>query len=411
MPADSAPVADRRIALALLVVALAGRFLLPAANVLPSAPDQRSYEAVAESIARGEGFSMNGRPTAFRPPTYPFFLAALHAVGLGAHRAVAFVQGALAAAVAPALFLWLRSRTGRPAAAAAGAVHAVHPVDLPVSAFILTEAVGTVLLFLLVVLLDRAWRSGRDRDWAAAGLAGGVLAYQTMITLLALPLAAAAAVAVRRDRRTLRAAAVALAAFLLLPAAWTARNRLVLGAATPVREYGFASLLWETTEWDFRTLPNPYEPGFAAIERVVADLMRERGMEGMKAELWDRAVENMTRHPVRTAGRFGRAIALAWFEIPGAMKSLDPYPALRWGMAAFHWAVLFAAWTGFLVAARDGRLAPLGFPLAAVLYFSLFLTPLLPIPRYLVPVHPYVAAFAGVGLAAAYGPRKDPEAA
>jgi len=40
--------------------------------------DAQSYHLLAESILRGQGLERDGQPTAFRPPVYPIFLAALY---------------------------------------------------------------------------------------------------------------------------------------------------------------------------------------------------------------------------------------------------------------------------------------------------------------------------------------------
>src|SRR5437868_6439791 len=37
--------------------------------------DPDNYLPLARSLALGEGFALNGRPTAYRPPLYPFWLA------------------------------------------------------------------------------------------------------------------------------------------------------------------------------------------------------------------------------------------------------------------------------------------------------------------------------------------------
>jgi 4-amino-4-deoxy-L-arabinose transferase-like glycosyltransferase len=71
-----------RIAAALLLAALVIRVA-----VVLATPDQTlihdaiDYDLHAASIAAGDGFALSyGRPTAFRPPAYPIFLAGVYAV-------------------------------------------------------------------------------------------------------------------------------------------------------------------------------------------------------------------------------------------------------------------------------------------------------------------------------------------
>ena len=71
-----------RIALALLVGALIIRvaFVLATPNYA-LVHDALDYQRHAVSIADGHGFALSyGRPTAFRPPAYPIFLAAVYLV-------------------------------------------------------------------------------------------------------------------------------------------------------------------------------------------------------------------------------------------------------------------------------------------------------------------------------------------
>src|SRR5260370_20781721 len=61
---------------------IARLFLLMISGNLPIGPlsgvgDQDRYQTLADNLFEGRGFTYAGQPTAFRPPLYPMFLAAM----------------------------------------------------------------------------------------------------------------------------------------------------------------------------------------------------------------------------------------------------------------------------------------------------------------------------------------------
>ncbi len=46
----------------------------------PLISDDKDYDAIARSLAHGDGFKLDGNPTAYRLPAYPLLLAASYAV-------------------------------------------------------------------------------------------------------------------------------------------------------------------------------------------------------------------------------------------------------------------------------------------------------------------------------------------
>ncbi|MBX6316456.1 MAG: dolichyl-phosphate-mannose-protein mannosyltransferase, partial [Isosphaeraceae bacterium] len=75
------PPSDRFALAAVLALAIAARLavMVPAAGRPLGDPD--NYLPLARALAEGRGFTLDGRPTAYRPPLYPLVLAPL--IGLG----------------------------------------------------------------------------------------------------------------------------------------------------------------------------------------------------------------------------------------------------------------------------------------------------------------------------------------
>lgn len=138
--------------------------------------DTGAYVLLAQNLAAGKGYAYAGQPTAYRPPVYPFFLAASMRV-FGAHAIAAvrwlqFFVGLLTA--------WLCSATagmifGRAAMRPALALALIFPTLVIMTGEILTEALATlasaVFLYLLVRFREKASWGGLAALAAVVGLA------------------------------------------------------------------------------------------------------------------------------------------------------------------------------------------------------------------------------------------------
>ena len=272
-----APVAA---ALGLRVVALvAPRCVLAYVDATPGLPllhDARDYDGHARSIARGEGYSAlsYGRPTAFRPPGYPYL----------ARRRLR-VAGVEAAARDERVRGWRRrgrrdlarraDRADRGAALGARvalvalALGAVYVPLILVGGAVMSEPLFVVLM----LARDRGDRVRCTRAryrWALlAGVLGG-LAILTRANGIVLLLPA-------RDRRLGAPGGVAragrppvllVAVALLTVAPWTIRNAVVLDSFVPVTTQ-LGSALAGTYNDEARA--DDAEPGVVAELKHVAD--------------------------------------------------------------------------------------------------------------------------------------------
>jgi 4-amino-4-deoxy-L-arabinose transferase-like glycosyltransferase len=201
--------------------------LAPVARRPPDDPD--NYLPLARSLAEGRGFSLKGRPTAYRPPLYPLVLAPLVAAFgpapaapiLGLHLVLGVGTVSLTALAARR---WgLSSARGL----AAAAIVACDPVLVVQARAVMTETLAAFLLAAaLAALAEPSWRGA-----ALGGLAFGLSALCRPSTLPAAALAALALVARGPGPlagRVARALALALATVAPL-APWAWRNARALG--------------------------------------------------------------------------------------------------------------------------------------------------------------------------------------
>jgi 4-amino-4-deoxy-L-arabinose transferase-like glycosyltransferase len=207
--------------------------------------DARDYDFHARSIASGDGFSkqLTGKPTAFRPPGYPYLLGGAYRL-FGVERSVdadrihvarmlGAVLGALGVALIGALALQLLGRT---AALVAMALAAVYVPSILVTEAIMSEQLFVVLLLAALVTAIHQRRSAHPYAFA---LLAGVLAGLAVLTranglVLLIPLILAVWAAPRRSWRSLGPPAVLVAVALAVVAPWTIRNAVELHAFVPV---------------------------------------------------------------------------------------------------------------------------------------------------------------------------------
>lgn len=214
------------------------------------ASDSLLYLRLAESLRSGQGFSLDGHPTAFVGPVYPLFLAVLGPLGTDP-LAVGTIQSALGAAtaclvaaIAARVAVALPAARGiRPesAAALAGCTCALYPHFVFWTGYLLTETLFAFLMASSVFGTMSAVAERRGRVAFGAGLLSALAAlarppYLAVGTVLILwmPLVGA--------RRQVRwPLAVLFATGLALPmAAWTVRNVVELGGpVVTTTESGF----------------------------------------------------------------------------------------------------------------------------------------------------------------------------
>jgi 4-amino-4-deoxy-L-arabinose transferase-like glycosyltransferase len=239
-----------RLAWVVLAVALILRVALVLATFdTPTTLDPADFSRTALSIAQGHGYPSSNRapddgPSAFRPPAYPAFLAAIYAVAGQEAPPAGRIAGAVLGTVAVGLIGLIAARLwGRRVGMLALGIGAVAPPLIVLSTTLVSEVLFVPLMLAAVLCALEARRSPHPLRWAlATGLVLGVAELtRTNALVLVPPLAFAVWSASRRPAarrrwqlRPLLAPAVLIAAAVLTVAPWTIRNWLVLHAFVPV---------------------------------------------------------------------------------------------------------------------------------------------------------------------------------
>lgn len=342
-------------------------------------------------LEMGRAILGRGALIATHPPGYGFFLAPFLAVGGDLGVSLARWAQFLLSALTPVLVyrLSLNLRLSRAAALFAGGAIVLDPMLVYFSARIESETLFVVLVagFLLAWLY--AWRSGRARDAALAGLLGGVATLTRGVILPFGGVLALAALWRRREQpRWIALVAACGLCWAAVLAPWTARNWSVYHRFVPVSVQG---------GWNF------YE-GLT----VDPDQIRHARAESMVAEAQAQGLTDS----FATDAYFG-AKAKAWVrENPGEFLELCAIKAVRFWRpapepphalivrlaAGAFYLVLFALALLGIPAALQG--AGAWFLLAWCAHLNLLHAVFASNMRYRLPLAPVLAVLAGLGLAA-----------
>jgi len=267
----TAGVAPRRhwiVPLAIFGLAL-GLRLLPALALdsVTLYSDSGEYDRIARHILRFGDYS----PTAYRPPLYPYFLAAVMVLAEASNRAVLLAQ-ALLGALTALLTYGIGLRASRTVAAWAGAAVATYPTLVIYTALLMSENLYVPLLLGVVLALQQIERRG-GIAWSAVAGALGALAALTRSAALMLAPAGALLMGPRGLKPRLARALIAAAMTVVLIAPWTYRNIRFFGSFIPIdTNAGFNLMVGN----------NPRATGQLRLD-ILRDLAREH-LEG-KSEL------------------------------------------------------------------------------------------------------------------------------
>jgi 4-amino-4-deoxy-L-arabinose transferase-like glycosyltransferase len=310
----------RKAVLALLVLALVVRLA-----VIATTPDYKLYADPGDYQRHAVALSDEGRyppptpafkgETAYRPPGYPVFLAAVYTVTPGHSVDVARVAQALLGTLTVALTsLVARQLFGRRVGLAALALAAVYPSMWMIGNALLSEVLLTPLVLgAVAAALHYRLRDPRLRWIVLAGVLAGLATLTRQNALLMLVPLVIAALPPRGERRTARRyapAALAAAAALLTIAPWTIRNAAAVDAFVPVSTQDGFTLAGTYNDMarDQERWPAAWVVWFDVPENLEA----LRGMENAEPEWSDalrsHAIDYAREHP-------GYVVKVAWWNL------------------------------------------------------------------------------------------------
>jgi 4-amino-4-deoxy-L-arabinose transferase-like glycosyltransferase len=392
-----------RIALALLLGALIVRvaFVLATPNYA-LVHDALDYQRHAVSIADGHGFALSyGRPTAFRPPAYPIFLAAVYVVTgpdvEWGRIANAFVGVGIVALIGLIAFqLW-----GRREALVALALGAIYVPLILVGQAIMSEPLFVLCLLGAIACALRGWAV------PAGVLLGLAILGRANAIILVLPLAAA----VWRGWRPALVLCV-VAALTVVP--WTIRNYETFHAFVPVSTQ-FGSALAGTYNSEARAdKRNP--ASWRTLKRVddyrpIFNKVRSTPEPVLEKELRTASIEFIKAHPayVGTVAYWTTRRMLDLAGMDWSIHTAATISASRgWAIAGVicFWVFALLALAGAFT--RQARAAPWWLWAVPLLMYLSVVFLVVETPRYRTAIDPFIVLLAALTVSRAAPSRRRP---
>ena len=409
--------------IAVLAIAVAVRLLVFGLNYPfpPLAKDDSVYDILAVNMLEGHGFSMSPtppyEPMAARAPGYPAFLAGVYAVAGHNPDAVRVVQLLLALVTCILVYAIGRRLVPPVTAMAAGLIYATLPSAAQYPSLVLTESLHALLLTWALYIVYRCTDPEPRITWyVALGLVLGVAALvRPDYQLLLFPLVGLVVWAQGRPWWTLPRVGVAVACFALVVVPWVARNYSTFGRFVGLATGSGHVLLVAELEAEGvtgRALDQALQERYGApfrqryhremtyLDGALPDQDETRRQDFLK--FLQAEPDKYARHTLqRFAAFWGPRSWSDAFGVDGDFSeyrrsrdwvpllvkaSLLVFDAVVLGLAALGAIVAIAGWRRFL-------------PVLAVLAYATAIHSLVYAgARYRVPVLPFVAILAGIGL-------------
>jgi 4-amino-4-deoxy-L-arabinose transferase-like glycosyltransferase len=418
---------------ALLIAALGVRIAYVQHTPFKAINDAGTYNRLASEVATtgdydtgsapGSGAGGSRGPTAYFPPGFPYFLAAVdiltghesgHKPAIGPERVAQAVAGTVAVGLIGLVAL---EAFGAGAALASISLAAFYPVLIELSGTLVAENLLIVLELAAVWTALRVRRARRPYAWiAATGVLTGLatLTHQNAILLL-IPFAPAAWSVARRepDRTRPRARALAAPTILLILtccatiAPWTIRNAIELHHFVPVSDEAGITLVGTYNPDSAAFGPVAYKWRF--FWKIPEDhtLMRTAGRYDEVAlgdRLQSQALHYIGRHPLAPLD-VAYHNTLRMFELEGSSAWHASALAIglhvdvaQTGVVAF-WVVCVLALLGAFT--RVARAAPRWLWLVALLLALSVVFINVETPRFREPIEPFLIMLAGCAVATA----------
>jgi 4-amino-4-deoxy-L-arabinose transferase-like glycosyltransferase len=419
---------------AIVLVALVARIAVIASDTgYRPANDAREYDYIARSIAAGggyppSGYLLQGGPTAVRGPAYPFLLGGVYALTSDSRLAGRLLNAVLGACVVYLLFLIAKRVWGQRTALVVAALAAVFPPLVLLSRDLVSESLFLALELAAILCVLEMRRSGGLLRWAAAAGAACGLAVLTRPTGFAVLLAILIGVWPQRERlhlRSLAPAALCLACAVAVTIPWLARDAIEFGRFVPVTtSAGIAT----AGTYNEVARERGAEPGAWIDPQIVPRFRALFETPGLDEAEVDTTLRRDARdfaweHPGYVAETTAWNL-LRLFEIEGGSvidlrgekiydrgigSALPPSERLGLGLvivlAAVGLFALLGPWSRGMNGRRQVPRGPLFLWLVPIAIIAVTL-PVAGLPRYRLPIDPFILILAGIGLLALWDRRR-----
>ncbi len=352
--------------------------------------DAGSWDAVGWNVKSGVGFvESDGTPTSQRLPVYPLFLAFIYSILGHSHSAVKIFQCFIDAFTVYLIFLMVSKIFLSEISKISALLVAIYPPLIVYNGIIGAEIIFTMTLVLGVFLLIMAEKEDKNLYWLLAGLIFGINA-MTRSNAILFPLFYVIAHLFIVGKKNLSGAFVFIIVFMMALLPWSIRNYKTYNTFTPLAA-GAGGLFWASTVPDFNGMPAP-EPMGGYYEEVKNKSFQEQDFLGYRV-----AIRNVLSQPLFYIKMVARRFFFLMSEPVGKNLVSRRFPSVGFVMSVLYVVMTLLAFWGIYRVILNGYVV-ITLPISAiVVYFMAVNSLIASVPRYRLPLEPFVICFAVYG--------------
>ena len=368
------------------------------------AADTGQFDDIALNLTKSNGFSLSsGISTAARPPAYPLFLAGIYSLFGQSHLAVKLAQAILGAISCIIIYLIGKEVFNRKIGLWSGTAMALYPPLISTAGFILSEELAIFLLAISIFFLTRAVKRKQVSYYILAGIFLGLTTLCRPITLLFPFFLYFILLSSSYRKREFICISIFLLSMIGTVTPWTIRNYIKFNAFIP-GQTDRGVILWAGTHLPADG-PGGMPYGVTSAHKEYKDprdgeafLKVREGLLAVEADkaYYREGIKNIFNNPSGYLQLCLEKFKRFWFWIPGGVEVLKPYPKVKLGITAIYFSILLSAVWGVWVGLKENWRDKLPM-LAIISYFTIIHTLIFAIPRFRLPIMPYVLIFAVVG--------------
>lgn len=361
----------------------------------PVSSDAKGYDELGMSLLEKKGFSFQGFPTVRREPVYPLFLSGIYLLFGHSYLAVRLIQSVIGALGVIFVFLIGKKVFSERCGYLAAIFYSLYPHFILTTGFLLTEALYIPLLLIAIFFIINCLERDKVVWYAVAGVFMGVVTLCRSITLFFPAFFFLMLLFLRNKKRALFCTFVFSIAMGLTILPWTIRNYIRSGYFVPIA-IGGGSSFWTGSyipwdgDWKYYDLTD--------FNKVTERLNKESALSEVEIDkgLYQEGLRNIRENPIGYINLYIKKIFRLWFWIPGGKEVLKGYPVVKIGLAIIQYAVIFLAVLGIVLARKMWkRFIPL---VTIILYFTIIYCVFHAIPRYNLPIFPYLFVFVSAAI-------------
>jgi 4-amino-4-deoxy-L-arabinose transferase-like glycosyltransferase len=356
--------------------------------------DSTRYQRVADNLRNHHGFCEWRIPTAFTPPVYPYFIAALNSI-FGKKVILVKIIQVFLSILSMIILYWIAKNTfNRVIGIISVFIMAINPEIVAMAGSMYTETLYIFLSVLAFSILFRCMKEpSRYSRWILLALVLGltILTRHILILFPAMLLIFTFIAPSLKDFRKPMTFFTTLCCLILLP--WTLRNYVIFDRFVPVAT-GTGGGLWHGM------MAQNSEYHYEETRKTIAE--ETKGLETPEDReyfLMQKTFEAIKKNPVdfirRVFLKFFRFFTQVYEDIPQGMKRKSNPVIILLLSVNYYPILIFCIW-GMIVHARRWRQL---FPLYGIILYSCMLYSITFVtPRYRIPLLPFMILFACAGL-------------